>query len=120
MVVGDQSSGKSSLLESLTKIPFPRNLELCTRYATQITSRRDVESRVDIAIIPGPRASDAHKKHLKEYHPIMKSTKYFRTWFPEILTEVGFFSQFKSFSRPCIDNEAGQRANEDPERHFLE
>ncbi|OCK97317.1 uncharacterized protein K441DRAFT_460501, partial [Cenococcum geophilum 1.58] len=58
--VSDQSPGKSSLPESLTNIPFPRNLELCTRYATQITSRRGSGSRVDITIIPGPHASDAH------------------------------------------------------------
>lgn len=41
VAVGDQSSGKSSLLESLTGIPFPRGQELCTRYATQITQRRE-------------------------------------------------------------------------------
>ncbi|KAI8945910.1 P-loop containing nucleoside triphosphate hydrolase protein [Xylaria longipes] len=37
VVVGDQSSGKSSLLESLTGFAFPRAPGLCTRYATQIT-----------------------------------------------------------------------------------
>lgn len=47
----------------------------------------------------------------------MKSTKDFRTWFPEILNEVSFFSQFEKIG---IDNETGQRSNEDPERHFLE
>lgn len=89
VVVGDQSSGKSSLLESLTGIPFPRNLELCTRYATQITSRRDSEFRVDINIIPGPRASDAHKSHLACYCPRILSTESFRSRFPDILKEVG-------------------------------
>ncbi|KAH8704700.1 putative dynamin [Talaromyces proteolyticus] len=88
VVVGDQSSGKSSLLESLTNIPFPRNLELCTRYATQITSRRDLHSQVDITIIPGPHASDAHRKHLEEYHPGMLSPEVFRVVFPRIIKEV--------------------------------
>jgi len=87
VVVGDQSSGKSSLLESLTKIPFPRNVELCTRYATQITSRRDSESRVEVTIIPGPHASDAHKKHL-EYHPGKLYPEDFRAQFSRILKEV--------------------------------
>jgi hypothetical protein len=95
-------------------------VELGTRYATQITSRRDVESRVNIAIIPGPRASDAHQKHLNEYHPEVKNTRDFRTWFPEILTEVSFFSQFERYFGSCIDNETGQRSNEDQERDFLE
>ncbi|KAK1635079.1 interferon-induced GTP-binding protein Mx1 [Colletotrichum phormii] len=41
VMVGDQSSGKSSVLESVTGFAFPRAPELCTRYATQITCRRD-------------------------------------------------------------------------------
>ena len=40
VVVGDQSSGKSSVLEGLTNLPFPRDSGLCTRFATQITFRR--------------------------------------------------------------------------------
>lgn len=88
VVVGDQSSGKSSVLESLTNIPFPRNLELCTRYATQITSRRDPDPRVEITIIPGPNASDAHKRHLGGYHPEILSPKGFRAQFPQILKEA--------------------------------
>ncbi|KIW16614.1 hypothetical protein PV08_03802 [Exophiala spinifera] len=89
VVVGDQSSGKSSLLESLTNIPFPRNLELCTRYATQITSRRDSESWLEITIIPGPRATDAHKRNLADYHPRITSPQSLRTQFREILGEDG-------------------------------
>lgn len=41
VVVGDQSSGKSSVLEGLTKLKSPRNTGLCTRFATQIIFRRD-------------------------------------------------------------------------------
>lgn len=36
VVCGDQSAGKSSVLEALTEIPFPRNDNLCTRFATEI------------------------------------------------------------------------------------
>lgn len=78
------------MLESLTNIPFPRNLELCTRYVTQITSRRDSDPRVEITIIPGPGALDAHKRHLGGYHPEILSPTDFRVQFPQILKEVGF------------------------------
>ncbi|KAJ5164199.1 uncharacterized protein N7500_006029 [Penicillium coprophilum] len=40
VVVGDQFSGKSSVLEGLTKLPFPRDSGLCTRFATHIIFRR--------------------------------------------------------------------------------
>ncbi|KAM0322072.1 hypothetical protein ACHAQA_009701 [Verticillium albo-atrum] len=52
VAVGDQSSGKSALLESATGIPFPRSQDLCTRYATQITHRREAHQRIDITISP--------------------------------------------------------------------
>jgi hypothetical protein len=58
VVVGDQSSGKSSLLEGLTGLSFPVASDLCTRFATQIVLRRAPasEAEVRITIIPGPDA----------------------------------------------------------------
>ncbi|KAL2068602.1 hypothetical protein VTL71DRAFT_14939 [Oculimacula yallundae] len=47
VVVGDQSSGKSSVLEGLTDLPFPRDSGLCTRFPTQIVFKRSTsESKV--------------------------------------------------------------------------
>lgn len=86
--MGDQSSGKSSLLESLTGIPFPRAVELCTRYATQITQRRDDVARVEVSIIPGPNATEAHKRHVEGYRTDALSPDDFRSRFPGILDEV--------------------------------
>ncbi|KAH7008588.1 P-loop containing nucleoside triphosphate hydrolase protein [Ilyonectria destructans] len=40
IVVGGQSSGKSSLLQRLTGIPFPVGTGTCTRFPTRITSKR--------------------------------------------------------------------------------
>ncbi|CEJ82804.1 hypothetical protein VHEMI02851 [[Torrubiella] hemipterigena] len=40
VIVGGQSVGKSSLLQSLTGIPFAVGSTLCTRFATRIVSRR--------------------------------------------------------------------------------
>lgn len=58
VVVGDQSSGKSSLLEGLTGLSFPVASELCTRFATQIVLRRAAahDATVRVTIIPGPTA----------------------------------------------------------------
>jgi ABC-type uncharacterized transport system fused permease/ATPase subunit len=39
-VMGDQSSGKSSVLEAMCGIPFPRGTGLVTRCATQIIMKR--------------------------------------------------------------------------------
>lgn len=48
MIVGKQSVGKSSLLESLTEIPFPVGDELCTRFATRVISRRTAPDTPDM------------------------------------------------------------------------
>ncbi|KAM0802080.1 dynamin family protein-like protein [Usnea florida] len=52
VVCGDQSAGKSSVLEALTEIPFPRNDNLCTRFATEIVLRRANTNSLTIKIIP--------------------------------------------------------------------
>ncbi|RDW57256.1 hypothetical protein BP5796_12706 [Coleophoma crateriformis] len=85
VVVGDQSSGKSSLLESLTGIPLPKDQSLCTRHATQITSRRDSENCVNICIIAGPHASDEHKKYVETFYEKASSGFEFREKFVGIL-----------------------------------
>ncbi|KAH8621346.1 dynamin family protein [Alternaria alternata] len=41
VVCGDQSSGKSSVLEAITEIPFPRKENLCTRFATEVSKISD-------------------------------------------------------------------------------
>lgn len=63
VVVGDQSSGKSSVLKGLTKLPFLRDSGLCTRFATQIIFRRSKDGKgrnITASIIP---ASDTDPEH---------------------------------------------------------
>ncbi|KAI9801574.1 MAG: hypothetical protein M1825_003253 [Sarcosagium campestre] len=71
VVVGNQSSGKSSVLEGLTGLSFPVASDLCTRFATQINLRRAPESNkhVRVSIIPGPSSNtdDSEKERLKEF-----------------------------------------------------
>ncbi|KAL8888869.1 MAG: hypothetical protein Q9215_003780 [Flavoplaca cf. flavocitrina] len=56
VIVGDQSAGKSSLLQSLTDIPFPVASRLCTRFPTRIVSRRTPKNDevFKISLEPGP------------------------------------------------------------------
>ena len=63
VVCGDQSAGESSVLEALTEIPFPRNDNLCTRFATEIILRRANANSLKIKLIPDPnRPFDEQKK----------------------------------------------------------
>ncbi|KAG0275114.1 hypothetical protein BGZ95_009176 [Linnemannia exigua] len=40
-IIGDQSSGKSSVLEALTKLSFPRDKGMCTRFAILVNLQRN-------------------------------------------------------------------------------
>lgn len=68
VAVGDQSSGKSSLLEGLTGLLFAIASDLCTRFATQIVLRQTAskDTGAQITTIPGltAQANDKLKARL--------------------------------------------------------
>jgi len=64
VTVGDQSSGKSSSLEAITGIPFPRKENLCTRFATQIVLRRAPVETVNVSVIPDKLRPTAEQERL--------------------------------------------------------
>ena len=87
VVVGDQSSGKSSILEALTGMPFPRDSQLCTRFATQIAFRRSNESSINAFIIPSKNSSPEHTEKLKSWKKAdIKTLK--SSIFADIMKEV--------------------------------
>lgn len=113
VAVGDQSSGKSSLLESVTGIPFPRGQELCTRYATQITHRRDPDVQIIITIIPAPQSTETEKASLRSYRKELSSTNELRDQFVKILDEV----RVQTTLSPTSPNRyTGQCLHEDQDR----
>ncbi|ROW06353.1 hypothetical protein VPNG_07515 [Cytospora leucostoma] len=67
VVCGDQSAGKSSVLEALTEIPFPRNDNLCTRFATEISLRREPINSLTIRVIPDSNRPHDKQEAIKSY-----------------------------------------------------
>lgn len=56
IVCGDQSSGKSSVLEAISGLAFPTKDALCPRFATELVLRRSSErdqTELKVSIIPG-------------------------------------------------------------------
>jgi hypothetical protein len=54
IVCGDQSSGKSSLLEAISGVPFPKKDNLCTRFATEVILRRALDSEIRVSLVRSP------------------------------------------------------------------
>ena len=67
VVCGEQSAGKSSVLEALTKIPFPRNDNLCTRFATEIILHRATSNSLTIKVIPDSDRPAGEQESIKSF-----------------------------------------------------
>lgn len=52
IVVGDQSSGKSSVLEAISRVRFPVKDGVCTRFATELVLRTDPQTRIHVQVQP--------------------------------------------------------------------
>lgn len=50
IVVGAQSSGKSSVLEAISRVRFPTDGRVCTRFATELILRQAPTTTVDVSI----------------------------------------------------------------------
>lgn len=67
IVCGDQSAGKSSVLEAISGLSFPTKDSLCTRFATELILRRSSVSAIDISIVPGAERSEQEKNTLRAF-----------------------------------------------------
>ncbi|RBR14744.1 hypothetical protein FVER53590_03531 [Fusarium verticillioides] len=77
VVVGDQSSGKSSLLEAIARFPFPVHGGLCTRFPIKLVLRRSSEVRISYFIEPGSSRSDDDRDRLCRFEGRLADTNMF-------------------------------------------
>ncbi|KAI0409965.1 dynamin GTPase [Xylaria palmicola] len=103
VVVGHQSSGKSSVLQGLTNLPFPRDSGLCTCFATKITFRRSNVESIVASIVPAKDASTEHQAHTREWRRELKvlDSPSFAIIMSEVASVMGVAS---------TDNQVPQRA----------
>ncbi|KAH9205431.1 P-loop containing nucleoside triphosphate hydrolase protein [Leptodontidium sp. 2 PMI_412] len=72
-VCGDQSSGKSSCLEAISGIPFPRKDTLCTRFATELVLRKSSVESVVVNIVPSQQRSKKESQELASFQYTLQS-----------------------------------------------
>lgn len=67
IVVGDQSSGKSSVLEAITGVPFPRNSGMCTKFPTQINLRKAQQNSFAVSLVPDVDRSEVDRARFARF-----------------------------------------------------
>ncbi|KAI2471102.1 P-loop containing nucleoside triphosphate hydrolase protein [Annulohypoxylon bovei var. microspora] len=70
VVCGDQSSGKSSVLQAISGMSFPTQDNLCTRFATELILRHTnehAEEKCHVSISPGVDRSSQEKTRLEQF-----------------------------------------------------
>lgn len=82
IVCGDQSSGKSSVLEAISGVPFPVKSSLCTRFPTELVLRRAPQHSACVSIAPHEsrpegeiRALRGFKGELSEFSQLPEVTE---------------------------------------------
>ncbi|KAI0381480.1 P-loop containing nucleoside triphosphate hydrolase protein [Hypomontagnella monticulosa] len=70
VVCGDQSSGKSSVLQAISGMSFPTKDSLCTRFATELILRHTdehAEEKCHVSISPGEDRSAQERAQLEQF-----------------------------------------------------
>lgn len=106
IVVGDQSSGKSSVLEAVSGIKFPVHGNLCTRFATELILRRDPQTKITVSIqkatAPFVFGQDGQQADSLPFH----KTSLDKDALPEIINEaqerMGIKNGSKAFSKDTL------------------
>lgn len=77
IVCGDQSSGKSSVLEAISGISFPTKDTLCTRFATEVILRKAAAINVSVRIVPSQTRPEAECNRLSMFRETLADLKDF-------------------------------------------
>jgi hypothetical protein len=67
IVCGDQSSGKSSVLEAISGVSFPVRSSLCTRFPTELVLRKHSQSGVRVSIGSHQSRSELEQNRLSSF-----------------------------------------------------
>lgn len=96
-VCGDQSAGKSSVLEGITGIPFPRQEGLCTRFPTEIIlchSETSQQTTITASIRPHSSRTQEIQSTLTSYRRVLQNINEL----PSVIQEVSRHMQIRGYT----------------------
>jgi GTPase SAR1 family protein len=102
IVCGDQSSGKSSVLEAVSGLRFPTKDNLCTRFATELILRRGGGSSITVTIVPGDHRNDEERQKLRAFKSPTTSLDEFAAIIGAAEAAMGLEQNAKAFSNDIL------------------
>ncbi|KAL8785726.1 MAG: hypothetical protein Q9213_003193 [Squamulea squamosa] len=102
VVCGDQSSGKSSVLEAVSGVRFPTKGTLCTRFATELILRRSASHSIDVKIRPSHDRSDDERAKLLAFQGPSVDTDQFPLLVEAAKEAIGLDDNAKGFSEDVL------------------
>ena len=102
IVCGDQSSGKSSVLEAISGLQFPIKDNLCTRFATEVILRNAPEACVAVKIVAGPERSKDEQTKLNDFRRDLIDLEDFSALIEEAKSYMGVADGSCAFSTDVL------------------
>jgi len=102
VVCGDQSSGKSSVLQAISGVPFPRKANVCTRFATEVILRRARVVRISVSIVPSEDLPAQDRERILGFQHDLASIEDFADLFKKAKETMGISDQKKTFSKDVL------------------
>ena len=102
IVCGDQSSGKSSVLEAVSGVRFPTKDHLCTRFATELILRKGPTTNATVAITPSSDRSHEEKEKLLRFKAPTIQIDEFPSLIDAVKEAMGLNSDAKAFSEDVL------------------
>ena len=102
IVCGDQSSGKSSVLEAISGLKFPAEDDTCTRFATELILRRASETALKATIQPDNGRPSKDKEVIRRYKLSNVGLENFANIVKEAGEFLGVGRDNRAFSRDIL------------------
>jgi GTPase SAR1 family protein len=103
VVCGDQSAGKSSVLEGITGVPFPRQDGVCTRFATEIILRHCPDKNEIVAkILPSASRSEEERHRMASFERQLTGFDDL----PRVIEEASMLMGIRDCANPNLDSPA--------------
>ncbi|KAF2452977.1 P-loop containing nucleoside triphosphate hydrolase protein [Lineolata rhizophorae] len=102
IVCGEQSSGKSSVLEGISGVPFPQHDTLCTRFPTEVVLRQAATPSAAVMIVPSKDASESDQARLNSFKQSLQRLEDIPDLVKRAKDEMGLTESGKAFSKDIL------------------